>query len=98
MGNGWLMRPGSSVLELTMHQFEEGPAHAQYPKRNMRVSCRLPRLVPARAAVAAACWRQPMLLPATVALLLLPVASSLRAATLGSFSAFAALLAAGRRH
>lgn len=35
MANGWLMRPGSSVLELTMHQFEEGPAHAQYPKRNM---------------------------------------------------------------
>ncbi|KAI7844598.1 hypothetical protein COHA_001838 [Chlorella ohadii] len=34
MANGWLMRPGSSVLELTMHQFEEGPAHAQYPKRN----------------------------------------------------------------
>ena len=38
MANGWLMRPGSSVLELTMHQFEEGPAHAQYPKRNMFVS------------------------------------------------------------
>ncbi|PRW58044.1 hypothetical protein C2E21_3663 [Chlorella sorokiniana] len=34
MANGWLMRPGSSVLELTMHQFEEGAAHAQYPKRN----------------------------------------------------------------
>ena len=38
MANGWLMRPGSSVLELTMHQFEEGFPHEQYAKRNMLAS------------------------------------------------------------
>ena len=32
------MRPGSSALELTMHQFEEGhPAHASLAVRNMKV-------------------------------------------------------------
>ena len=42
MANGWLMRPGSSVLELTMHQFEEGFPHEQYAKRNMLASIHTP--------------------------------------------------------
>ncbi|PRW57966.1 hypothetical protein C2E21_3662 [Chlorella sorokiniana] len=36
MVNGWLMRPCSSVLELTMHQFEERFPHEQCARRNMK--------------------------------------------------------------
>lgn len=37
MANAWLMRPGSSMIELQPYGFDEGPAHLQYPLFNMRV-------------------------------------------------------------
>lgn len=37
MANAWLMRPGSSMIELQPYRFDEGAAHLQYPLFNMRV-------------------------------------------------------------
>ena len=37
IANGWLMRPGSAVVELTMFEFEEREPHANCPRRNMLV-------------------------------------------------------------
>ncbi len=38
MGNAWLMRPGSSMIELQPYGFDEGPAHLQYPLFNYEAS------------------------------------------------------------
>jgi capsular polysaccharide biosynthesis protein len=38
LANAWLMRPGSSVIELTMFQFDETDAHMNLAKRNLFVS------------------------------------------------------------
>ena len=38
MANAWLMRPGSSMIELQPYGFDAGSAHLQYPLFNMRVS------------------------------------------------------------
>jgi hypothetical protein len=38
MANGWLMRPGASMVELQPWGFDSGPAHLQYPLFNMEVS------------------------------------------------------------
>ena len=37
IANAWLMRPGSSIIELTMHEFEESIAHNNLAVRNMEV-------------------------------------------------------------
>ena len=37
IANGWLMRPGSAVVELTMHRFEESKPHLNLAKRNFEV-------------------------------------------------------------
>ena len=42
MANAWLMRPGSSMIELQPYGFDEGPAHLQYPLFNMRVRLCMP--------------------------------------------------------
>jgi hypothetical protein len=49
IANGWLMRPGSSVLEVTMYDFDKQNAHINLARRNMFVSvaahlckCRVP--------------------------------------------------------
>ncbi len=39
MANAWLMRPGSSMIELQPYGFDAWPNHLQYPARNMRVRC-----------------------------------------------------------
>ena len=59
MANGWLMRPGSSVVELTMYEFEASGAHHQYPKRNMLVSGRAKDGVPAGWTARAVCCAVP---------------------------------------
>jgi hypothetical protein len=38
IANAWLMRPGSSVVELTMHGFEDNKAHLNLARRNLAVS------------------------------------------------------------
>ena len=44
LANGWLMRPGSSVIELTMFGFEESPAHLAFGALNyMVLAVALPR-------------------------------------------------------
>lgn len=40
MANAWLMRPGSSMIELQPYGFDEGPAHLQYPLFNYEASGR----------------------------------------------------------
>jgi capsular polysaccharide biosynthesis protein len=40
IANAWLMRPGSSVVELTMYEFDDTDAHMNLAKRNMFVSVR----------------------------------------------------------
>jgi capsular polysaccharide biosynthesis protein len=37
MVNGWFMRPGSSIIELTAFGFDEAQQHVQYAERNARV-------------------------------------------------------------
>lgn len=41
LANGYLMRPSSSLIELTMYEFEETQAHASYPIRNSKVRLHL---------------------------------------------------------
>lgn len=38
MANAWLMRPGSSMIELQPFGFDSGAAHLQYPLFNLEVS------------------------------------------------------------
>ena len=42
MANAWLMRPGSSMIELQPYGFDQGPAHLQYPLFNKMVRGCLP--------------------------------------------------------